>query len=62
MDWDDEKPRTTKAVTIGEVLEALSIDELNARIEALDLETVRIKKEIAARKAHEATAQSIFKS
>ena len=62
MDWDDEKPKTAKAVTIGEVLDALSLDELNARIEALKLETARTEMEIKTRKAHEATAQSIFKS
>ena len=32
MDWDEPKPKTSKAITIGEDLKALSIAELNERI------------------------------
>jgi uncharacterized small protein (DUF1192 family) len=62
MDWDDLKPRPSKAgVTLGESLETLSVAELEARLVALARETDRVRAEIEAKKAHEAAAAAVFK-
>jgi uncharacterized small protein (DUF1192 family) len=61
MDWDEPKPRTSKAITIGEDLKALSIAELNERIVALAAEIERIKAELQAKQTHEAAAAALFK-
>jgi uncharacterized small protein (DUF1192 family) len=61
MDWDDLKPKAPKGITLGENLESLSVAELQARIAALNAEIVRVEAELAAKKAHEAAAASIFK-
>jgi uncharacterized small protein (DUF1192 family) len=61
MDWDDLKPKAPKGVTLGESLESLSVAELEARIAALRAEIGRVEGELAAKKAHEAAAASIFK-
>jgi uncharacterized small protein (DUF1192 family) len=61
MDWDDLKPKAPKGITLGENLESLSVAELHARIAALNAEITRVEAELAAKKAHEAAAASIFK-
>jgi uncharacterized small protein (DUF1192 family) len=61
MDWDDLKPRPAKAVTLGESLESLSIAELEQRIVALTEEVERVRREVQAKKAHEAAAAAVFK-
>ncbi len=61
MDWDELKPKPPKGVTLGEDLTTLSVAELQARIAALHEEIARVEAELAAKKAHEATAASIFK-
>jgi uncharacterized small protein (DUF1192 family) len=61
MDWDELKPKPPKGVTLGENLESLSVAELQARIAALHEEIGRVEAELAAKKAHEAAAASIFK-
>ena len=35
MDWDEQKPRPAKAVTLGEDLRTLSISELDQRLAEL---------------------------
>jgi uncharacterized small protein (DUF1192 family) len=61
MDWDDLKPKAPKGITLGESLESLSVAELDARIVSLEQEIERVRTELAAKKAHEATAAAIFK-
>lgn len=62
MDWDDLTPRpVSKAVTVGESLATLSVSELEARVVALAQEIERVRAEITAKKAHEATAAAVFK-
>lgn len=61
MDWDDLEPKPAKSVTLGEDLTSLSVAELDARIAALHTEIERVQAELAAKKAHEAAAASIFK-
>ncbi len=38
MDWDEVRPKTTKAASVGENLENLSVAELEARIQAFEAE------------------------
>jgi uncharacterized small protein (DUF1192 family) len=61
MDWDEQKPRPAKAVTLGEDLRTLSVSELEQRLEELALETERVRTEIQTKKAHEAAAAAVFK-
>ena len=61
MDWDELKPKPPKGITLGENLESVSVAELQARIAALREEITRVEGELAAKKAHEAAAASIFK-
>ncbi|HEY7214404.1 MAG TPA: DUF1192 domain-containing protein [Thermoanaerobaculia bacterium] len=61
MDWDEERPAPTKAVTVGEALGNFSIAELEARIAALTREIERVREELAAKQAHEAAAAAVFK-
>lgn len=61
MDWDEPKQPTTRGMTLGESLETLSIAELEVRIAALNREIERVRKEIEAKKAHEAAAAAVFK-
>ena len=61
MDWDELKPKPAKGITLGEDLTSLSVAELQARIAALREEIARVEAELAAKKAHEAAAASIFK-
>jgi len=61
MDWDDLKPKPAKQAVLGENLETLSVAELEARIDALKAEIVRVEAELAAKRAHEAAAAALFK-
>jgi len=62
MDWDEVRPVTrTSVVTIGEDLSTLSVGELEARVAALEAEILRVKTEIAAKRAHESAAAQLFK-
>lgn len=60
MDWDEARPRPQ--ATIGEPLSNFGIKELEARIGALEAEIVRVRDELARKKAHEAAASALFKS
>jgi uncharacterized small protein (DUF1192 family) len=62
MDWDEQKPRPAKAVTLGEDLRTLSVSELEQRLVELGRETDRVSGEIQAKKAHEAAAAAVFKT
>lgn len=61
MDWDDLKPTPKPNATIGESLDALSVDELEARITAFAAEIERVKAELAKKRAHESAAAALFK-
>jgi len=61
MDWDELKPKPAKGITLGESLESLSIDELEARIAALEAEIDRVKDNVARKRTHEAAAAAVFK-
>lgn len=62
MDWDDLRPpKTVTRPQIGEPLDAMAIQELEARLQALDAEIARVKAELLKKKAHSAAASAIFK-
>jgi len=61
MDWDEQKPRPPKAITLGEDLRTLSISELDQRLVDLAIEAERVRAEIQTKKAHEAAAAAVFK-
>ena len=61
MDWDDMVPKPKPQAAIGDPLATLSIDELQARIAALEGEIVRVRAEIEKKQAHEAAAAALFK-
>lgn len=61
MDWDDERPKPKRTVTVGEILDAHGIAELEERVAALDAEIARTRAEIDKKRKHEAAAASLFK-
>lgn len=61
MDWDDERPRPKRTVTVGEILDTHGIAELEERIAALEAEIARTRAEIDKKRKHEAAASSLFK-
>lgn len=61
MDWDDVLPKPKPPAAIGESLEFMSLDELQARIKALEDEIARVRAEIDKKQAHEAAAAALFK-
>lgn len=56
------QPRKSPPSWLGRNLSTLSIRELDERIATLEAEIVRVRAEIAKKKAHEAAASAIFKS
>lgn len=61
MDFDDDRPKTTPSVTIGQVLDDYSVDELALRLELLKAEIARVESEIVNKKSTKSQADSIFK-
>jgi uncharacterized small protein (DUF1192 family) len=61
MDWDEEKPKAARTVSLGESLETLSVAELEARIRQLEAEIARVEAELRKKRAHEAAAAEFFK-
>jgi uncharacterized small protein (DUF1192 family) len=60
MDTDDLEPRAKPAKPLN--LDVMSVEELEAHIQALEAEIARTKTKIAAKKAHLGAASSLFKS
>jgi uncharacterized small protein (DUF1192 family) len=61
MDWDEARPPPSKAASIGDNLETLSVAELESRIAALAAEIERVRAELAKKRAHDAAASALFK-
>jgi uncharacterized small protein (DUF1192 family) len=61
MDWDEVRPKPKAEIVVGEKLESLSVDELNARIAALRAEITRVEAELEVKRSRVAAAQSLFK-
>ena len=68
MDWDDiRKPAASQTgsnevMMVGEVLDRYSIADLEHRIAALEAEIERVRQVLKARRDHEASIASVFKS
>jgi uncharacterized small protein (DUF1192 family) len=61
MDGDEDvKPKGV--ITLGEPLDALSIDELENRISACEAEIARLKGTLADKRQSQAAAASFFKT
>lgn len=58
---DDGRPNKKSEHTIGMVLDALSVDELNERITILQAEIVRLQAEVEAKSKSRQAAESVFK-
>lgn len=59
---EDELARAKKAaaITVGEDLSAISVDELAERITLLETEIERIKQDIEAKKGARSAADAVF--
>lgn len=62
MDWDEARPKPQATVAVGDKLEALSVDDLLARIAALRAEIERVETELSSKRARAAAAGALFKS
>ena len=60
MDWEDVRPAPKQELAIGGNLDALSIDDLEARIAALKSEIARVEGELETRRRRAAAAQALF--
>ena len=60
MDWDEAKPKAVTA--IGDNLSNVSVAELEHRIKEFEREIVRVREELARKRAHDAAAAKLFKS
>lgn len=60
MDWDEAQRQPVGQ--LWQDLTTLSIEELDARILALEEEIVRVRKELEVKRAHEQAASAIFKT
>ena len=64
MDLDElfpNKPEDPLALLAKQDLDPLSVDELHARIEALETEIARVRAKIDAAVNHRASAEALFK-
>ncbi len=61
MDWDEVRTPASKAVTLGEPLDTVSIAELETRIAALEAEIGRVKTEIERKRRQADAANAFFK-
>ena len=62
MSFDDEDYRQPPEHITQDVLETMSIEELQKRITGLEAEIVRAREVIAAKQAHRGDADSVFKT
>jgi len=59
--FDDDKPRKPSTHEVGMALDALSVEELEARIALLEGEIARLKAAIEARGKTRSEAEAFFK-
>jgi uncharacterized small protein (DUF1192 family) len=58
----EERPKPKHEHVIGENLEAVSLDELQARIDLLKAEVLRLETEVTRKQASRNAADAFFKS
>lgn len=61
MDFDEDRSKTGQAVTVGQVLDDYSVDELKERLDLLRAEILRVEAEIVNKKSTKSEAESVFK-
>ena len=61
MDFDDEQVRKPVVHEVGMLLDSLSIDELEQRIEILNAEILRLRNSIEIKSKTKTEADEIFK-
>lgn len=61
MDFNDDEPKTVPAMTVGQVLDDFSVDELAERLKVLKAEILRVEAEIVNKKSTKSQAESVFK-
>jgi len=61
MDFDEERPKKVGAVTIGQALDDLSVDDLIGRLALLKAEIKRVEAEVINKKSTKSQADSVFK-
>lgn len=62
MDWDEPQKQPSSAVTLGQDLSTLSIEDLEERITALEREAGRCREAIVKKQAQREAAHNVFKS
>lgn len=60
-DEDPDRPAPKPKHSLGEPLDALSVDELRSRIALLETEIARLEAEIGAKQASRSAADAFFK-
>jgi uncharacterized small protein (DUF1192 family) len=61
MDWDEVRPKPQTEITVGAKLGDLSIQELEARIAALEGQIVRVRAELDTKRTRQRAADELFK-
>ncbi len=61
MSWDDTPPKTLPDYTLGADLAKKSVEELEQYVAVLTVERARVEATLAAKKASQDAAHSIFK-
>jgi len=61
MDWDEARPRPVRAITVGDDLTALSVEDLTARVAALQAEIARTNAELETKAARKSAADALFR-
>ncbi len=61
MDFEDDRPKPKLAHVIGEMLDAISLEELEQRIAILDQEIGRIRAEIVRKTSSKSAADAFFR-
>jgi uncharacterized small protein (DUF1192 family) len=61
MDMEDDRPKAKPSVSIGEKLDSVSLDELQLRIQLLEVEIARVRAEIGRKQASKTAADAFFK-
>lgn len=61
MDWDDTRQPPTLLLTVGDDLTTLSVEDLRARVAALEAEIRRTEAELASKEARRSAADAFFR-
>jgi uncharacterized small protein (DUF1192 family) len=62
MTWEADEPRKPSQIAIGDVLDDVSIPELQLYLAQLEAEMARVRDEIIRKDAHKRAAMAAFKT